>query len=793
MNVFDHSSTWKFSAAGKHPVAGDFVKLGENIPLRDEFSALTDAAYAMLTSKANAAAAFSSWRFWSKGPGRDILTCGVVRESSDKMGRPYPFLIVGCGPLKDWETRWDLLPFACENTWVQFEYLATHKFDSVKKLEEDLAAIRPPSDAWPAHAARRRSLNEIGSPLDPYASFLDFDKLSGQAEEQSDKAEFFVSLDRGPCNDKILQVSLWHRLFKAAVKTLPQTLFMGGTPEKAFLAAYNRSLKAADFVQLWSASTPALWKNVIGTEYAMDLSSLGKEPISPDRPAGSDVRYDPAFQEMQDEIDKLTSPSAPGSVNWQKVVRFASDILAHKSKDLMVATYLACALIYTRQYDGLAMGVKVLSDLMTRFWEDLYPAKERMRGRLRSMEWWVEKSDLALKQLPPASVPGEQIAILSDNLDTIEQCMRQHLDNPPSLRAIRECVRSIKVNNDARPPHEEPAKPPAMQPTPVDTLNKSETPEPRMSAVLPKDIQPPQMAQRMLENQLQKIREIAGYHWQQDAANPLVYRINRKTLWCNIEDLPPTIQNRTRIPAPDNQVMKMLFDLRSTGDAEALLKAAEGRLPQYIFWLDLNRFVAEALTRLGAKYARAHRAVCLETAFLLYQLPGLEDLTFADGTPFANPETKNWIKIIDMDAGATIDAVPAAAAAGREEGMNKEITEAQSLIRKGKLLEAMEILQTKLSATVSSREKILWRLAISQLLLDVRQARLALPHLDQIIREIDIYRLEDYDPALALRGLKLAWQGMESQNDETLKAKASDILYRIARIDMAEVIRLGKN
>jgi len=791
MNVFDNTSAWKFAAAGKHPVARDFLKLGEHIPLADELSALMEAAYALLTSKANAAPEFSSWRFWSKGHGWDNLVCGIVRESSDKVGRPYPFWIVGCGPLKDWESRWDLLPFACENTWVQLEYLATHKFESVKKLEEDLAVTRPPSDAWPEHAARRKSLNPIGSPLDPYASFLDFDKLSKQAGGLADKTEFFISLDRGPCNDKILPVSLWHRLFKTTVKTLPQTLFMGGTLEKAFLAGYNRNLKAADVVQLWSAATPALWKNVIGTEYAMDLSILGKEPIKADRPAGTDVRYDPAFQEMQDEIDKLTSPSAVGSVNWEKIVRYASDILAHKSKDLTVAVYLAVALIYTRQHDGLAIGVKVLTDLMGKFWEDLYPPKERMRGRLRSMEWWVEKSDIALKQLPQASVPEEQIGILSANLDSIEQCMRQHLDNPPPLRAIRDYVRSLGVKKDTRPHPEEAVKAP---PHPVvENRFDPETVEPQMATAIPEDIQSPQIAQRLLENQLQKIREIAGYHWQQDAANPLVYRLNRKSIWCSIEELPPAVNNRTRIPSPDHQVIKMLFDLRNTGDAEALLKAAEGRLPQFIFWLDLNRFVAEALTRLGAKYARAHKAVCQETAFLLYRLPGLEELAFADGTPFANPETKNWLKCIAVDSGTTLDAVPAAAAANRDDGMSREIAEAQGMIRKGKLLEAMEILQKKLSATASSREKILWRLAISQLLLDVRQARLALPHLDQIVREIDNYRLEDYDPALALRGLKMAWQGMESQNDEALKSKAADVLYRIARIDMAEVIRLGKN
>jgi len=239
----------------------------------------------------------------------------------------------------------------------------------------------------------------------------------------------------------------------------------------------------------------------------------------------------------------------------------------------------------------------------------------------------------------------------------------------------------------------------------------------------------------------------------------------------------------------------MLFELRDTGDAEALLKAAEGRLPQYIFWLDLNRFTAEALTRLGQRYTRALQAVCQETAFLLHRLPGLEELSFADGTPFANPDTKQWLVGIAMDSGRTggLDEALAPAAARSDDGMGADIAEAHAMIRGGKMLEAIEKLQRKLNGAASSRERILWRLAIARLMLDVRQVKLALPQMEQIVREIDHFRLEDYDPALALKGLKLVWAGLELQNDPSAKIKTSDIVDRIARIDMAEVIKLTKN
>lgn len=77
----------------------------------------------------------------------------------------------------------------------------------------------------------------------------------------------------------------------------------------------------------------------------MDLLVLGKEPIQPDQPAGQEARYTPEYEQLQAEIDKLSLPSASRGVDWRKVESLASVILAQKSKDLAVASYLTVALI----------------------------------------------------------------------------------------------------------------------------------------------------------------------------------------------------------------------------------------------------------------------------------------------------------------------------------------------------------------------------------------------------------------------------------------------------------------
>lgn len=520
----------------------------------------------------------------------------------------------------------------------------------------------------------------------------------------------------------------------------------------------------------------------------MELELLGKEPIRGDQPTGSDVRNDPVFEELQGEVGKLSSLSAAGTVDWGKIVKLTSEILAQKSKDILVASYLAVALIYARKIEGVSIGLKIYRDLLEQFWEGLYPAKNRMRARLNAIDWWVEKEEIALEQLGQASISQDQLSLLKEHLEKIDQFFRQNLEEPPSISAIWGQLESFSAPPPPTPPSEKPTE--ATPSTPERAIQKEKELEVSEVIASAKD------AQRVLNYGLQKIREVTTYLWQEDPSNPLAYRWSRIAAWSTADALPPATNGQTRIPPPPPQIRNALNDLKNKGDDEGLLKSAETRFPQFIFWIDLNRWIAEALANLGDRYQRAKEVVQQETALLIYRLSGLEDFFFADGTPFADAETKKWLKEIAMRTGSGGDgSVPIPEPVSRtqdEDVIGKEVKEAQRLIKKGKLLEAIEGLQQKFRNSLSQKEKLLWRLAFTQLLVNNKQTKLVLPHLDQIIKDIDFYRLEEYDPEIALKGLKVAWLGLHSQPDQTSKEKAAETLDRISKLDLTEAIRMGK-
>lgn|GEM_PF-186321 len=797
LDIIEDEKNWKWAAFGKHPTAKDYFSLGEETSFVTGLFSWVENGYQLLTGKENASPDFCSWRFWAREAGKNSIVCGVVRVSSDSLGRPYPLVIMGSGPLGSWQENWDLLPFSAERTWRQIEYIAANIFTDFKKLEEEISTIRPPDANWAELARQRKELNFLGSANDPYASFLDFKELKKTAAAHAEKPEVFISLDRGLCDDKIMHVSLWHLLSKETAKTLPNAIFIGGTLEKAYLTVFKRPMKSSDFVQLWSVSSVGSGEQLIGAEYSMDLSVLGKQPVSIDKACGSDVRYDPAFDELQTEVDKLSSPAVAGTVNWEKVCRYSTDILLNKSKDLLVASYLSVGLIHTRRNDGFAVGLKLYLDLLERFWEDLYPQKVRMRGRTKSIEWWLEKTEAALKQVRDISFPPAQLQLIKENLSRIDNFLSEHLENSPSLNPIKEFFNEISART------EEAVESKVTTQAVQDSLEEQTTVSMESKSHKTVDhfisykITSQQDAGKALNEGLVRISEATYFLWQQDLASPQAYRLSRTAAWYFVNDLPPATNGHTRIQPPTVQDKNLMLDLRNNSDPEALLKAAETRLSQYIFWLDINRLTAEALARLGSRFEKAHDAVCEETAFLLHRLPGLEELSFSDGTPFATPDTKQWLKGIAFQGATTIDSASAAVDSEGNESVefaiSKNIAEMQNQVRKGKLIEAMETVQLKLRNCSSHREKLLWRLALSKMLIDLSKSKLALPHLEQTLKDIDKYWLEEYDPDLAMRGYKLAWLAFDNQSEQRFKDRATDILHQIGRIDMPEMVRLSKN
>lgn len=84
------------------------------------------------------------------------------------------------------------------------------------------------------------------------------------------------------------------------------------------------------------------------------------------------------------------------------------------------------------------------------------------------------------------------------------------------------------------------------------------------------------------------------------------------------------------------------------------------------FWLDLQYYAFVAQEQAGGEYAQVRETAATDCALMLERLPGLEHLLFADGSPFADDATLEWIArhatVRDIERGETAAPVSAAVA-----------------------------------------------------------------------------------------------------------------------------------
>jgi type VI secretion system protein VasJ len=243
---------WQWVVCGKHPAFKDYFHLGQRLSMVTALSEWVEKGYRGIATGKTSFASLRSWRFWAGGLDRDTLLCGVLKESTDSVGRPFPLLLAGSGPLDKWKTRWDLVPRVCEQSWSQMESLSTRIFRSLKQLEDELVRIRDPQLHWTGSSQSNTRAVIEGGYADQHGNSKNLGKIESRLITMGAAGEIFVSLDEEPSQDPLSMIYVWHMSLKKHHPEPPKTVFMGGSATASYLAFFHRALMTEDFVRLWS-------------------------------------------------------------------------------------------------------------------------------------------------------------------------------------------------------------------------------------------------------------------------------------------------------------------------------------------------------------------------------------------------------------------------------------------------------------------------------------------------------------------------------------------------------------
>lgn len=517
----------------------------------------------------------------------------------------------------------------------------------------------------------------------------------------------------------------------------------------------------------------------------MELDDIGRNPIPGAAPAGQDPRYEPEFEQLQAEIDKLTSVTAGGAIDWNRVVDLAGQVLAAKAKDLTSAAYLAVGLMQTRGVDGLALGSRILGDLVATFWEDCFPPKKRMRGRMGAFAWWQEKTLAWLRNSPDTTpVPADLHQALAANMQALDQELGELMPDFPPLRDVVEAVGRLPVAQDA------PAPGPEAPAAPAQTAPQAPSPQPPSSpssaaAPAPQDAK---AARDALADAALNFAALAG---REDPADPWPYRASRLAAWVRVRGLPPAEGGRTMIPPPEPATKAALQALLAEGRLLDAARAAEEQVTASLFWLDPHRLCAKALEGLGAGHADALGAVRAELRLFVARLPGVEQLAFADGTPFADAETRAWLASLKASGGEGGAPARSGLPADANAPLATALAEAEKRFAAKDEAGALDVLGQASRSVADGPSRL--RLTLAQMSLLGRAGRwtVAASLAEAVVDELDRRGLEDWDPDLAVDALLAAREALAGLGGEAAAQRAAQLAARVARIRPAAALHLA--
>lgn len=517
----------------------------------------------------------------------------------------------------------------------------------------------------------------------------------------------------------------------------------------------------------------------------MQLRELGQHPVSETSPAGDDPRQSPAYERLLEEIGKLGSLQGAVAVDWSVVTSSAAAVLETQAKDIPAAVYLCVGLAQTDGLRGMADGTRVLADLLRQWWDVCFPPLKRMRARSNMIVWWRERlAPLLDAQTSP--VPAALRDDLLASLTELDGTLADRLPDLPPLRDLLERVQRLEViapapeeappapSPEAPPspaaPAEAPSPPPAPAPVPPADSGGQTTPPP--------DTPPPADAQAAQEQFLAAARACTALAFAGDIPRaPAVWSAFYVTLWGRISKLPPADGGVAALPAPPVEELAACRNLLAAGRAPEAATALARLLPACPFCLDGQFLLFSALTACDRPHDAAR--TLRESRAFVERLPGLTGLRFADGSPFASPETRQWL---EEDAAP---ARPAPAASADTVGTDTDdvVRRARETAAGGGLAAALDMLEdARRQAGVRSARAFPLRIEQTRLLLAAGHAEAAVPLAEELEETIARHDLADWQDTLSLDALRVChsvWSAGETPDARQRAAATAAALCRL--------------
>ncbi len=512
---------------------------------------------------------------------------------------------------------------------------------------------------------------------------------------------------------------------------------------------------------------------------------------------GEDISYDPSFEEIKDEVEKLQSLSGE-TVNWEKVGELSEELLRGKSKDFRLACYYGATQLRQKTLEGMVDALVLVKEMAATFWEDMFPPLRRIRARANMLGWMSDQAvdAMEIKLTAADRLMVETVDALSVELDG--EFREKFGDSYPGISQIREAcrhfIRTCPKEEKKPPPEQKTAAAPAAAAAarPAAPMQAAEAPPANPAAVTDAE-----QAARAIPKAGGLLAKMGLMMRQAKPDDAMAYRLSRMGMWLDLDAAPPATDGKTLVPPPPDGLKAAWDGLAGTDDL-ALISQAEEAAADYVLWLDPHRYVINAMDRLGALFIKAKEALVVEVAIMLKRAPTLPNLAFSDGTPLADGQTKMWLESAVLSALGGEGGGGGGGSGAGPSPLDEPLAEARGLAVKGQLGEAITVISKAAAAAPSPADRFRGQLALAQLCLQSGKfdvARAQLDGLTEVIRRHDLTAWQPELCAEVFAGLYAAHSALNEGEGEDVPADrlaAQQAAFeQLCQLDPAAALKLG--
>ncbi|MHC8323228.1 type VI secretion system protein TssA [Pseudomonas sp. GB2N2] len=504
---------------------------------------------------------------------------------------------------------------------------------------------------------------------------------------------------------------------------------------------------------------------------------LAKVSVSKESFAGEDVRFSSDYEALESELAKASSMHESGQIDWLKIRETSENLLRTQSKDLRVGAWLTWALYQRESFQGLLAGLGLLHYLCEKHWAEVHPNKARTRAA--AISWLLTRLEQVLTDNVAIKDQLPMFRRLVEHLEGLDAACTDHLgDDAPLLLPIsRRLKNRVQRAADNQPE-------PGVVGAAVAQVKQVATQ--LLTPIAPIDNE--KEAHKALRAQQESARPLCAWWLKQKATDLRALRLNRALLWLPIDAVPErNAEQITALRGLPADKLKACQDRYDQGKYADLLVELEASLAKAPFWFDGQRMVWECLQALNAEMAM--HEVEIHFALLVQRLPGVVELRFHDGAPFADPATRAWISAHVMPHLQSASAPRKVEVADSQPSWELALEEVLPILRKDGLKAAVQILKQGLQSAQGGRVRFSWQFALARLCFLAKKYELAKTQLETLDQTLQDSGLHAWEPDLALEVLHLLHGCYELlPQNHAVRERKEEIYRRLCHLDLEVVL-----